>query len=112
MHLPAHRPWSLLALALLLGGCAAAPIPAAAPAPVPVPDLAAFLERRGICDHLRGEFPDPPDPDRVRELEQLLDQYCTGTDAQLAALKARYRGDATVTRQLEAFEPRIESKAH
>jgi hypothetical protein len=89
-----------LASLALVAGCAAPP----------TPDLATFLERRATCDHLRGEFPDPPDPVRVREIEQLQAQYCTGTDAQLAALKTRYRDDPVVSKQLAAFEPRIEAK--
>ena len=90
---------ALAVLAALLAGCAAAP---------PQVDLAAFLERRATCDHLRGEVPDPPDPQRMREIEQGIAQACTGTDAQLAQLKARYRDDPVVSKQLAEFEPRIE----
>ena len=79
----------------------------AAPASV---DLAGFLERRATCDHLRGEIPDPPDAARLREIEQQTAQYCSGTDAQLAALKKRYRDDPVVSKQLADFEPQIEAK--
>ena len=72
----------------------------------PTPDLASFLERRAACDHLRGEIPDQPDAAFLRE----IDQACGGTDAQLAALKKRYRDDPLVTRQLADFEPQIEAK--
>ena len=95
----AGRRIAAIALACLLAACASPP---------PTPDLGAFLQRREICDHLRGEFPDPPDPDRVREIEQSINEYCTGTDAQLAALKIRYRDDAAVLKTLSALEPRIE----
>jgi len=95
-----ERAAALLAALALLGACAAAPA---------TPDLAAFLERRGICDHLRGEIPDPPDPQRMREIEQGATQYCTGTDAQLALLKIRYRDDPVVSKQLAEFEPKIEA---
>ena len=74
------------------------------------PDLAAFLDRRATCDHLRGEIPDPPDPARMHEIEQQTAQYCGGTDAQLAALKKRYRDDPVVSKQLAGFEPRVEAK--
>lgn len=77
----------------------------AAPAGV---DLAGFLERRATCDHFRGEVPDPPDAERMREIEQQIVATCTGTDAQLAQLKQRYRDDPAVTKQLAAFEPKIE----
>jgi hypothetical protein len=94
-----ERAVAALAALGLLCACAAEPA---------TPDLAGFIERRGICDHLRGEFPDPPDPARVREIEQQVVEFCTGTDAQLALLKAHYRDDPAVTRQLAGFEPRIE----
>jgi hypothetical protein len=91
----------LAALLAALAGCASAPPPV---------DLATFLERRATCDHLRGEVPDPPDPQRMKEIEQGTAQYCTGTDAQLAQLKARYRDDPVVSKQLAEFEPTIEAK--
>ena len=100
---PAHlRRWRRggLASLALFAGCATPT----------TPDLATFLERRATCDHVRGEFPDPPDPARVREIEQQTAQYCTGIDAQLAALKKRYRDDPVVSKQLEELEPRIEAK--
>ena len=78
-------------------------------APPATPDLAAFLERRAACDHFRGEVPDPPDAARMREIEAQVTAYCTGTDAQLARLKTRYRDDPAVTKQLTQFEPRIEA---
>ena len=84
---------------LLFTACAASP---------PAPDLAGFLERRATCDHFRGEVPDPPDPERLREISQQVDAYCTGTDAQLAALRQRYRDDPAVTKQLAQLEDRIE----
>ena len=87
------------ALALLLAACAASP---------PAPDLAAFLERRALCDHFRGEVPDPPDAQRLREVSQQIDAYCAGTDAQLAALRQRYHDDPIVTQQLAQFEDHIE----
>ena len=91
---------ALLAVLLPLAGCATDA----------TPDLAAFLERRADCDHWRGEVPDPPDPDRMREIEQQTAQTCKGTDAQLAALKIRYRDDPVVSKQLAEFEPKIEAK--
>jgi hypothetical protein len=91
---------ALLAALVTLAGCATDA----------KPDLATFLERRATCDHLRGEIPDPPDAARMREIGQQTAQYCTGTDAQLAALKKRYRDDPVVSKQLADFEPRIEAK--
>jgi hypothetical protein len=87
------------ASALLVAACAASP---------PTPDLAGFLERRAACDHFRGEVPDPPDAQRLREVMQQIDATCTGSDAQLAALKQRYRADPAVMKQLAQFEDHIE----
>jgi hypothetical protein len=97
----AWRCWAVAAMPAFLWACAA---PAG-------PDLETFLQRRAICDHLRGEIPDPPDARRMREIEQQTNEYCTGTDAQLAQLKTRYRDDAAVSRQLAAFEPQVEQTA-
>ena len=93
------RATTALAALGLLCACAAAPA---------TPDLATFLDRRATCDHFRGEIPDPPDAARMREIEQQTTQYCTGTDAQLALLKKRYRDNPAVMKQLDELEPRIE----
>ena len=100
MAIDARTRAALLAVLASLGACATEA----------TPDLAAFLERRATCDHLRGEIPDPPDPARMREIEQQTAQSCSGTDAQLAALKTRYRNDPVVSKQLAEFEPQIEAK--
>ena len=94
-----ERATTALAALGLLCACAAAPA---------TPDLATFLDRRATCDHFRGEIPDPPDAARMREIEQQMTQYCTGTDAQLALLKKRYRDNPAVMKQLDELEPRIE----
>ncbi len=90
----------LAAAALLaaLAGCVSTPPPV---------DLPTFLERRQMCDHFRGEIPDPPDPQRLAQVQQQIDESCRGSDAQLAALKQRYRDDPAVMQRLEALEPRI-----
>ena len=90
-----------LAFLATMGACAVPPA---------TPDLATFLDRRAACDHWRGEVPDPPDPQRMREVEQQTGQWCKGTDAQLALLKKRYRDDPVVSNQLAAFEPQVEAK--
>lgn len=90
-----------LVAAALLAACAVPPTSA---------DLATFLERRATCDHFRGEVPDPPDPQRMKEVEEQVELSCKGTDAQLAALKQRYRDDEAVSKQLAQFEPEVETK--
>ena len=96
MAIDARANAALLATLLTLAACATDA----------TPDLASFLERRATCDHLRGEIPDQPDAALLRE----IDQACSGTDAQLAALKKRYRDDPAVSKQLADFEPQIEAK--
>lgn len=72
-------------------------------------ELRAFLERRELCDHLRGEIPDPGDPDATRDAVAAINQYCTGTDAQLSRLKRLFAADTAVMKQLNTLEPCIES---
>lgn len=73
-------------------------------------DIDQFIERREICDHLRGEFPDPPNPERTKEITDGIKEYCTRTDAQLATLKIRYADSPAIMNKLNAYEPRIERK--
>lgn len=71
-------------------------------------DVRAFVARRDVCDHFRGEFPDPPDPERVKEVNENLERYCKGTDAKLSQLKHRYAKKRDVMRKLNAYEETIE----
>jgi hypothetical protein len=82
--------------------------PTATPAPdasVPA-DVAAFRERRDECDHFRGE--DPYDEERAASLSEALERTCTGTDAELKALRARYAGDPRVLAMLAEYEDEAE----
>ena len=69
-----------------------------------------FFERRENCEHFRGEFPDPPEPVRVKEIIDGVKEFCTGTDAELAALKVQYADNPAIMERLNAYEPRIERK--
>ncbi len=71
-------------------------------------DLRVFLERREICDHLRGEIPDPSDAEAMQDVVAGIQQYCAGTDAQLRAMKRRFAGDDEAMQRLNALEPCIE----
>lgn len=70
-------------------------------------DVADFKERRDLCDHFRGE--EPYDYERRRFLEENLKRYCTGTDKELASLKATYRNNKSVMDVLEKYEETIEA---
>ena len=94
-----------LAIALLGG----APCASAAGDSKPLPrEVRDFIERREGCDHFRGEpVPEPeddPEGTRRKQIESALAKLCTGTDAELARLRGRYRKDAAVTAALADFE--------
>ena len=69
-------------------------------------DIVLFEERRTKCDHFRGE--EPYDNDRARFLMEQLSKYCTGTDAELSKLKAKYARDPELMKSLNAYDERIE----
>lgn len=75
-------------------------------------EVRVFTERREACDHFRGEpWPEGGhDDDRARrkELTEKMRDACAGTDARLAALRAKYRDDAVASAVLATFETDIE----
>ena len=75
-------------------------------------DVARFVERRDLCDHLRGEIPDPTS-DNVKDVNEAVSEankYCEGTDAQLAKLKIKYANDKVIMGKLDSYEKDIEGK--
>ena len=73
-------------------------------------DVDRFIQRRDIFDHLAGEIPDPPNPERLKEVIDGINKYCTGTDDQLAALKMRYANNPAIMDKLNQYESSIERK--
>ncbi|MCC2954680.1 hypothetical protein LK542_03505 [Massilia sp. IC2-477] len=71
-------------------------------------DVAKFVAKREGCDHFRGEMPDPPDKQRMREVNQEIRKLCTGTDKKLAQLKRKYANNPVVMQRLSEFEEKIE----
>ncbi|MBP6748094.1 MAG: hypothetical protein KA144_00525 [Xanthomonadaceae bacterium] len=75
-------------------------------------EIRAFTERRETCDHFRGEsWPDGDEPWAIERREQLIKGMrdgCTGTDAELARLRAKYRDDAELAKLLGEFETSVE----
>lgn len=85
----------------------AIPVLFVAAAQVPLPeDVAAFIGRRQLCDHFRGE--EPYDAERRAFLDDQMHALCHGTDHELARLRAAYATRADVLDQLAEFEDRIE----
>lgn len=70
-------------------------------------DIEAFIDRREICDHFRGE--DAYDAERGRFLAQQTEESCTGTDSELVRLKDKYKNDNAIMQLLERFEIDVEA---
>lgn len=98
---------ALLAGLLLLSACGPAygEPRAARQSALPV-DVVAFVERRELCDHFRGE--DPYDAERAAELRAAMAKNCAGTDRELATLRRKYAADRRVIRRLARFEDTVE----
>lgn len=74
-------------------------------------DVAKYVEQREGCDHFRGEVPDPPDAQRMREIEREIRKLCTGTDKKLSELKRKYAKHQAIMTRLNEFEENIEMSA-
>lgn len=72
------------------------------------PDVAKYVEQREACDHFRGEIPDPPDEQRMKEIEREIRKLCTDTDKKLERLKRKYAKNKAVLKRLNEFEDKIE----
>jgi hypothetical protein len=73
-------------------------------------DVREFIDRREGCDHMRGEFPETGDEERINEVNEGILRYCKGTDAQLKFLKKKYAKNRIVMSRLVKFESEIEEK--
>lgn len=92
----------------LIGGALLLALPVAC-VTVGVPgDMAAFIESRGLCDHFRGEIPEPGDDARMNDVNSSIDRYCVGTDRELARLKKKYADKRRLISMLSAYEEQIE----
>jgi hypothetical protein len=89
-----------VAVGVMLAGCTSTKVDTS--------DVDRFVQRRLMCDHFRGELPDPSDKARMDELIRKANESCAGTDAQLKALKAKYDRDAKVMTQLIKYEDQVE----
>jgi len=67
-----------------------------------------YVEQREGCDHFRGEMPDPPDKQRMKEVEREIRKLCTGTDKKLDRLRRKYAANKAVLKRLNEFEEKIE----
>lgn len=76
----------------------------AEPPPKLPSDVAAYVERRALCDHLRGEIPDAPDDELIRR----INEACRGVDSERDRLLLVYREDEAVQEALSALETKLE----
>lgn len=102
-----------LALCALLGGYAmAAELPATRSTDSAEDLVRAYVEQRQACDHFRGE---PVEGEGEAALERLefvqrqIVEKCSGTDAELARLRATYANDPELIDALADFEYPIEA---
>ncbi|NZA27218.1 hypothetical protein H0E84_12580 [Luteimonas sp. SJ-92] len=96
---------SILCL-LVTGACSAPPVAS----PTLPEDVRSFVAERDLCDHFRGEVPDPEDRQRMDEVISAIDRHCTGTDARLDALRAKYADRAEILSRLAPYESGIEAR--
>jgi hypothetical protein len=76
----------------------------------PLPrDVQKFVDRREGCDHMRGEFPDPGEKQRMNEVTREINKLCAGTGKELAQLKRKYATNSTIMQILNQFEAGIEA---
>lgn len=100
MHLTIAAALAVLCFGLDPATAAEAQLPA---------DVASYVEQREGCDHFRGEIPDPPDEQRMKDLEREIDKLCKGTDQMLVKLKRKYAKNRTILKRLNQFETDIAS---
>ncbi|WP_434778668.1 hypothetical protein [Neisseria sp. Ec49-e6-T10] len=71
-------------------------------------DVSQFIDKRDTCDHLRGEVAGEAEIDGQRNIYQVIELACTGTDKQLIKLKKKYQRNAVVMSALNQYEVCIE----
>lgn len=69
-------------------------------------DVLRFIEKRDICDHLRGELPENPETSTTD-----VDKYCKGTDKKLAELLKKYSNRPDIQETLSSYDSKIESNS-
>lgn len=73
-------------------------------------DVKQFIAQRDVCDHFRGELPDPEEAERMREVTGQIEKLCRGSDRRLRLLKKKYGSDANVKKRLNVYDEQIEPR--
>ncbi len=71
-------------------------------------DVTAFIEKRGTCDHFRGE--EAYDAARAAYINKQLHLNCKDTDKTLSVLRKKYAANPIVLRELAGYETTIEAQ--
>ena len=66
-----------------------------------------FIIKRQGCDHFRGEY-GGEDTERQKQINEQVAKLCTGTDAELKRLRAKYADQPETMKALSEFEECIE----
>lgn len=69
-------------------------------------DVRTFMQRRDLCDYLRGE--ESYDPQRADELEEGMEKNCSGTDKELRDLRKAYARNPEIKAKLAKYQTEIE----
>ena len=72
-------------------------------------DVVNYVEQREGCDYFRGEVTDPPNAQRMKEIEREIRKLCTCTDKKLIQLKRKHAKNHAVVKRLDKFEKNIEA---
>jgi len=99
---------ALLAIGVVLVACADPP--AAAPHELPE-EVSKFVLDRDLCDHLRGEIPEPGPRRSDSPTIDDINRACAGTDDRLARLRAKYANDPRAVTALASYEWPLEAES-
>ncbi|VXB03922.1 conserved hypothetical protein [Pseudomonas sp. 8AS] len=72
-------------------------------------DVSDYVSSRDNCDALRGDIPEPTEPDRLNRVISDINKYCKGTDQRLKQLREKYSGNESVMKTLSNYEENIEA---
>ena len=73
-------------------------------------EVKAFIERREICDHFRGEFTGGSSPERDAAVILEQKKYCGNSDRDLETLRKKFEKNPEILSALAKYEAAIESK--
>lgn len=76
-------------------------------------DVVRFIEKRDLCDHFRGEYPEPDAwgeayQERLDEVNIALKENCAGTDKELIQLRVKYQQRSNIIDKLKDYDDCLE----